>query len=141
MTWERIVSQTLSAYRPSVGEARSLVRAALADLPETARDDAVQCASELAANAVEHSRSSIFRLNVFVSERAVRIEVVDDGTEGTPEVVMAPADATRQRGLWIVSKIGNLEFQHDGGACRAVVELAYEPVTLAGDERRAASPS
>lgn len=86
----------------SVREARSLVRRTLVDWDlGHLEDEAVLVVSELAANALNHARSS-YQVRIYHNPSTVRIEVRDGGA-GTPEP--QPASATREggRGLLLVS--------------------------------------
>ncbi|SHK19034.1 Anti-sigma regulatory factor (Ser/Thr protein kinase) [Nocardiopsis flavescens] len=89
------------------GTVRADLRADLAGFPEDLVEAAVLCASEIAANAVEHTRSGdpdgrVLRA-LFVSEPGVlRLTVVDDGArESSPEI---PLDRTPQE--WLTAERG-----------------------------------
>ena len=88
----------------SVRQARALVRRTL-DQWNLAHleDEATLVVSELAANALNHARSS-YQVRIYHNPSTVRIEVRDGGT-GTPEP--QPASATREggRGLLLVSAL------------------------------------
>jgi CheY-like chemotaxis protein len=65
-------------------------------------DDAVVIASELAANALEHARTS-FDLRLELRDgHVVRVEVTDHGS-GNPEPQIPSVESERGRGLFIVS--------------------------------------
>ena len=85
---------------------RAGLRAILDDCPRA--DDAILCASELAANAAQHSRSRLsggtFTVRATVSQdHHVRIEVQDDGGPWNQGMI----DPTRHHGLDIVRAIAD----------------------------------
>ena len=89
----------------ALGEARAVVLAALAGCP--AAEDAVMCVSELAANAVCHSRSGLasgtFSVAVWrLAHGAVRVAVTDAGSAAEPRVRLPSRSRPRGRGLAIV---------------------------------------
>jgi serine/threonine-protein kinase RsbW len=86
-----------------VGHLRRWLRAALGACP--AVDDAVLLASELAANAIEHSasgRDGNFAVAVHHRSTDVRVEVVDQGGPWLPGDV---SDGLHGRGLVIVGAV------------------------------------
>ena len=110
----------------SVREARSLVRSTLAGWHlEHLHDEACLVVSELAANALNHAKSS-FCVRLRLNPTTVRIEV-GDGGHGTPEP--QPHSATREggRGMLLVAAMSaswGIERTHDGKVVWA--ELARE---------------
>lgn len=83
------LSRTLSAAPSAVGEARALVREFLGAMVRA--QDAELIVSELATNAVLHSRSrdgGTFTLALSLKPGSLRVEVVDGGPPARP----APAD-------------------------------------------------
>jgi serine/threonine-protein kinase RsbW len=85
---------------------RAGLRAILDDCPRA--DDAILCASELAANAAQHSRSRLsggtFTVRATVSQdHHVRIEVQDDGGPWNQGMI----DPTRHHGLDIVRAVAD----------------------------------
>jgi serine/threonine-protein kinase RsbW len=91
---------------------RAGLRAILDDCPRA--DDAILCASELAANAAQHSRSRLsggtFTVRATVSQdHHVRIEVQDDGGPWNQGMI----DPTRHHGLDIVRAVAD-EWGIDG---------------------------
>ena len=101
ITWSR----SFPATRQQVGEARGFLAEILAGRP--AADDAVLCLSELASNAVLHSRSATpgaqFTVRATLKNDQLRVEVSDDGgpwhwPDGTD-------DQHHGRGLAIVSHL------------------------------------
>ena len=82
---------------------RADLRAVLEDCPRT--DDVILCASELAANAAQHSRSRLpggtFTVRVVVSQEHARIEVQDDGGPWNQGMI----DPARHHGLDLVRAV------------------------------------
>src|SRR5579862_7854718 len=83
LVWER----AYPGLPGTVGQVRRDVRAILGPCPETIADDVVLVVSELAANAIRHSRSGlahgtyVVRVSHLVTERVphVWVEVLDQG--------------------------------------------------------------
>ncbi len=95
-----------------IGAVRADLRPVLGDSPRA--DDAILCASELAANAALHSHSNLlggtFTVQAIVSPgRYTRIEVQDNGGPWNQAMV----DPTRHHGLDIVRAIAD-EWGIDG---------------------------
>lgn len=88
------------AAADQVGEARQFVAACLGGTPQTG--DALLCVPELAANAVQHSRSGRpgghFRVRVSRFPGLLRVEVTDEGGQWASR----PPGDTHGRGLAIV---------------------------------------
>jgi anti-sigma regulatory factor (Ser/Thr protein kinase) len=118
----------------SVGEFRHFVVQALASLPPTVVDDGRVVASELASNAVTHSKSKLpggkYTGRVEVGAVDVLIEVVDQGADDSskPEVLVSRGSDEHGRGLFICSMFGQLssEATVDGGR-RTAVRLPLRP--------------
>ncbi len=105
-----IQPSTTSATYPGgtehVSAVRADLRAALHDCPRA--DDVILCASELAANAAQHSRSRLpggtFTVRVAVSRDSfTRIEVEDNGGPWNQGMV----DPARHHGLDIVRALAD----------------------------------
>jgi anti-sigma regulatory factor (Ser/Thr protein kinase) len=98
--------QVFRANARQVGAARAFLAAALTGWP--AADDAVLCLSELASNAIMHSRSrepgGSFTVRAQLDRQRLRVEVADQGgpwdSPGRPS-----ADEQNGRGLLIVSQL------------------------------------
>jgi anti-sigma regulatory factor (Ser/Thr protein kinase) len=98
------VARTYPGMTSYIRAVRADLRGLLGDCP--ALDDVVLCASELATNAVRHSRSGLrggsFTLRVTVARGvSVRVDVQDDGGPWTP----ALAAPDRHHGLDIVGAL------------------------------------
>ena len=112
-----------------IREVRSDIHDLLADCPVT--DDVILCASELATNAIRHSRSGLpggtFTVQVAVlSGTRVRIEVRDQGGRWTP----ALADPDRHHGFDIVGALAAdwaIEGDDSGRAVSAVLCWTPQP--------------
>ncbi|GGS49868.1 ATP-binding protein [Planobispora rosea] len=92
-----------------VGRARRLISAALGR-EHPLYDDCVLLTSELATNAVVHSRSGqggVFTLTVFCSPGGVRVCVQDEGSLSVPCVCHASDEATGGRGLPLVEALAH----------------------------------
>jgi anti-sigma regulatory factor (Ser/Thr protein kinase) len=92
-----------------VAGARSLVTAALGRA-HPLYDDCVLLTSELATNAVLHSRSGedgSFTVSVHTEGPLVRVWVEDDGSAGAPCVCRAGPQATSGRGLPLVEALSH----------------------------------
>jgi len=91
---------------------RAALRAVLQDCPRA--DDAILCASELAANAAQHSRSRLpggtFTVRATVNpDRCATVEVQDNGGPWNQAMI----DPTRHHGLDIVRALAD-EWGIDG---------------------------
>ena len=99
ITWARSFPGTAD----QVGQARRFLAGLLGDCPGAA--DAVLCLSELAANAVQHSRSARpggrFTVRVTRAGGRLRVGVTDDGGPWAPR----PATDGHGRGLLIVRSV------------------------------------
>jgi two-component sensor histidine kinase len=95
-----------AGHPESVRDVRHAVAAHLAGRPALV-DDATLIASELATNAILHSRSvgGFFTVKVTVSAGWCWIECTDDGG---PWVLRGPAQADRMHGLGLVEGIAGL---------------------------------
>ena len=102
ITWAR----TFPAVPAQVAEARRFLASLLEAGPAT--DDAVLCLSELAANAIVHSRSrepgGSFSVRVQVRGQRLRVEVGDEGGPWHTSA-RASADEPSGRGLLIVGRL------------------------------------
>ncbi len=98
--------QVFPADASQVGAARAFLSAILADSP--AADAAVLCLSELATNAITHSRSrepgGSFTVRVQAGGQRVRVEVSDQGGPWHPRGRASTDDQTG-RGLLIVGRL------------------------------------
>lgn len=100
-------TETLPREGESAGRARHLVAASLETwhLTELA-DSAVLVVSELVTNAVQHSRFTSIRVTVTrVTERTVRVAVVDKDRTTLPELRAVGPDAECGRGLAVVDAV------------------------------------
>jgi anti-sigma regulatory factor (Ser/Thr protein kinase) len=89
------------ARADQIARARALVHDCLTDHP--ARDIAVLLVSELATNAIRHSRSKFFASIITrTTANRVRITVIDEGQAGLPHLDSTAADAEDGRGMTIV---------------------------------------
>jgi serine/threonine-protein kinase RsbW len=103
----RMLDATYPGRADQVRLVRADLRAVLAGCPLA--DDVILCASELAANAVLHSRSRLpggnFTVRAAVREHAsVRIEVEDNGG---PWIASRTEDRVRRHGLDIVQALAS----------------------------------
>jgi len=100
LVWSRV----FPAIPAQVREARQFLSAILDGLPTA--DDAILCLSELAANAVIHSRSrepeGHFRVRVQLHGSHLRVEVSD---QGGPWAQSSFSDERNGRGLLIVDQL------------------------------------
>ena len=125
----RTVAWVYPGTAKHVGTVRSHLRALLLDCP--AADDVILCASELATNAVRHSRSGLrgntFTVRVSMAPGvSVRVDVQDDGGTWTP----ALADPDRHHGLDIVGALAvelAVEGDDHGRTVSAVLSWAPKP--------------
>ncbi|GLY86028.1 ATP-binding protein [Actinoallomurus iriomotensis] len=98
---EHVCAAAFTVSADQVARARALVRDHLINHP--AGDTAVLLVSELATNAVCHSRSSFFALTIArTTTDRVRITVIDEGRNGIPYLRNATADTEDGRGMAIV---------------------------------------
>ena len=70
-----------------------------------ARDVAKQLTSELVTNCVRHGAGLTFKLHMKQSEDRLRIEVLDSGSVGSPQVRKAGEADLSGRGLFLVDKL------------------------------------
>jgi anti-sigma regulatory factor (Ser/Thr protein kinase) len=99
---------TFDGVPKSAGEARAWAEERLADEGIDAPDDLDLIVSELATNAIQHTRSGeeggTFSVRLVVHPDRVRVEVRDNGPRGhrTPTLRAATMSAERGRGLALV---------------------------------------
>jgi anti-sigma regulatory factor (Ser/Thr protein kinase) len=122
---------TLPGLRASVPCARRWVSKALTGHPLA--DNARLIITELAANAVKHTRSNAkkhprgrFDVHLFASETDVRIEVTDDGSDTSPAPMAASVNAECWRGLAIVQALATAWGTRPTGARRTVWAELHE---------------
>ncbi len=120
----------LAGGRDQVVRARRLVSAALGrDHP--LHDDCVLLTSELATNAVVHSRSGdggAFTVIVSCSEGLVRIRVQDDGSAEPPCAGHAVPDGAGGRGLPLLDALSDRwGVVREAGRNEVWFELAHKP--------------
>ena len=98
-------SRTFPGRTEQVHEARAFLASLLADSPVV--EDAVLCLSELAANAVQHSKSGgpggTFTVTVALARSGALLVTVDD--RGGPWLRRPDADLDGGRGLLIVGEL------------------------------------
>ncbi|MEW1841697.1 ATP-binding protein [Nonomuraea angiospora] len=125
-------SEDLVARLPGVpsqvARARGLVTAALGrDHP--LYDDAALLTSELATNAILHTRSGAggsFTVTVSSSETAVRVLVSDSGSDGPPCVCRTSAQSTSGRGLPLIEALSHRwGFTREEGTTTVWFELLW----------------
>jgi len=104
ITWAR----TYPAVPAEVAGVRRFLAGLLATSP--AADDAVLCLSELASNAIVHSRSrepgGSFTVRVQLTGQRLRVEVSDQGGPWHPRTRPSP-DEPSGRGLLIVGELAS----------------------------------
>ena len=117
LTCPAIISRTFRARPESVAEARRFLAEFMAGSP--VRPDAVVCLSELATNAISHSRSARrggrFTLTACRAPAVWRVEVHDAGGPWRPS---HNRDGTGHRGLVIVDGLAarwGIESRHRAG--------------------------
>lgn len=105
----RDLAVRLPGVPSQVSRARGLVTAALGrDHP--LYDDVALLTSELATNAVLHTRSGsggMFTVTVSSSETAVRVLVSDAGSDGPPCVCRTSTQSTSGRGLPLIEALSH----------------------------------
>lgn len=119
----RHFEQAFGGAPVTVGRARRFVRQVLAEhcdgaVPAETCDDAAVCVSELAANAVRHTRSGgpdgSYRVVVETGPGGrVHVEVRDQGADGVPRVRPDGAGVECGRGLWMCARLGVLGYSPD----------------------------
>jgi anti-sigma regulatory factor (Ser/Thr protein kinase) len=121
------VARTYPGMTTHIRAVRADLRGLLGDCP--ALDDVVLCASELATNAVRHSRSGLrggtFTMRVTVVRGvSIRIDVRDDGGPWSP----ALADPDRHYGLDIVKALAaELAMSGDDSGRNVTAVLSWFP--------------
>lgn len=128
-------TRRFTGHVDQVRHARRFVAAEIGDRPAT--DVAMLLTSELAANAVLHTRSGdggTFEVGVRLDDATVRVEVSDQGgTAGPRPGTTAPVDdeSASGRGLAIVAGCADRWGQDGGPAGRTVwfeLDLSASPV-------------
>lgn len=119
-----------------VGQVRNWLRSLVPDC--RARDDVLSVASELAANAVQHTRSGSggwFRVQLIVLDhQVIRVTVVDSGGPRTPEAIHEPQHENG-RGLCVVQALSARCGYSGGEDGRQVWAEIPRPGTPAGQAR------
>ena len=114
-----VTAQVFPGEAGQVREARRFLAGALDGCP--AAPDALLCVSELATNAVLHSRSGRpggrFTVRATVQAGSVRVEVAD---EGGPWGHERDGDGQSGRGLLIVGELASRWDRDEGSAGRTV---------------------
>jgi len=114
-----VTAQVFAGDAAQVREARRFLAGVLDGCPAAA--DALLCVSELATNAVLHSRSGRpggrFTVRATVWAGRVRVEVTDEGGRWGHE---RDGDGQSGRGLLIVGELASRWGRDDGGAERTV---------------------
>ncbi len=112
MNTERISRKTTRIFPGTPEQAREARRwldAQLTGCPDAA--DVILCATELVNNAVRHSASGRkggnFHVNLQISDTAIRVEVVDQGSNIKPHLTDAGMDAEHGRGLQLVDALAS----------------------------------
>ncbi|GAA3069753.1 ATP-binding protein [Streptosporangium carneum] len=123
----------LAGSPDQVARARRLISTALGrDHP--LHDDCVLLTSEIATNAVIHSRSGdggTFSVTVSGSAGVVRVSVRDEGSVEAPCVCHTSVDATGGRGLPLLEALAHRwGFEREAGTNRVWFELVLEPALL-----------
>jgi anti-sigma regulatory factor (Ser/Thr protein kinase) len=108
----------------SITEARRFVTSYLRELPPGLVMMAELAASELATNAVRHSRSGqpggMLWVTVTVFDTVVRIAVTDQGGPGDPVIMQAGESAECGRGLQLMAAMVREWGHHPAGNGRTV---------------------
>jgi anti-sigma regulatory factor (Ser/Thr protein kinase) len=121
---ERTTDTTYPGAAEHIREVRADLRTVLGDCPRA--DDVILCASELAANAAQHSRSRLpdgtFTVRATVSpDLYVRIEVEDNGGPWNQGMI----DPTRRHGLDIIRAIAD-EWGIDGDQTNRTIWARFD---------------
>lgn len=116
----------LSGVPSQVSRARELVTAALGR-DDPLYDDVALLTSELATNAILHTRSGSggsFTVSVTSSETGVRVFVVDGGSDGPPCVCRTSTQSTGGRGLPLIEALSHRwGFTREAGSTTVWFEL------------------
>jgi serine/threonine-protein kinase RsbW len=121
---QRTTEATYPGATEHIRSVRADLRAVLDDCPRA--DDVILCASELAANAAQHSRSRLpggtFTVRTVVrSDLYARIEVQDDGGPWNQGMI----DPTRHHGLDLVRAVAD-EWGIDGDPSSRTVWARFD---------------
>ncbi|MGP3910580.1 ATP-binding protein [Nonomuraea sp. 10N515B] len=128
----RDLTVRLPGIPSQVSRARGIVMAALGrDHP--LYDDVVLLTSELATNAILHTRSGAggsFTVAVTHSDSAVRVCVSDAGSDGPPCVCRTSTQATSGRGLPLIEALSHRwGFTREAGSTTVWFELLQARMT------------
>jgi serine/threonine-protein kinase RsbW len=110
-----LVRQVFPGHAAQVRHARKFVAAALSDCPVA--DTAVLLASELATNAVIHSRSGtggMFEVSVWRGPSSAGVAVSDGGSQASPSPGDAGSDRESGYGLLLVATLSG-HWGYSGG--------------------------
>ncbi|GAA3022234.1 ATP-binding protein [Streptosporangium longisporum] len=123
----------LAGLPEQVARARRLVSATLGrDHP--LHDDCVLLTSEIATNAVVHSRSAdggTFTVTVTCSVTGVRVSVQDEGSGEVPCACRASSDATGGRGLPLLEALAHRwGLVRETGSNEVWFELVLQPARM-----------
>lgn len=125
--------ETRFAGEPAqVAQVRRWTRQVLAEarFPGDLADDVLICVSELAGNAVKHTRSGQpggkFTVIVETRPAGVRVEVLDQGSADgcRPEVLLGGGESGR--GLWVCAVLGVVTCTVTESGCRVSVDLPHD---------------
>lgn len=135
-------AETFPAQPEQVRQARKSLARSMDGCP--AAEDAIACLSELAANAVTHSRSAqpggTFTVRAGLTPAGrLRVEVTD---QGGPWTQSAPTDGQHGRGLLIVRQLArDVGISSDNHTSRTVWFELTCPCGIPPGTRRGAHPS
>jgi anti-sigma regulatory factor (Ser/Thr protein kinase) len=123
-----VTDQIFPGVPVSVADFRRFVVQALAGLPQGLVEGGCLVASELATNAVTHSRSKLpggkYLGRVEIGIDAVLIEVVDQGADDSaPEVLVGESTDEHGRGLFLCAAYGQLSTEITPGGRRTAARL------------------
>jgi serine/threonine-protein kinase RsbW len=104
--WGRPKRRMFPGRPDQVRQARRFVARALDGCPVA--DDAILCTSELAVNTLHHTKTATggtFEVIIWRAQRAVRIAVVDNGSDTMPAALPLLTHETSGRGLALVQSL------------------------------------
>ncbi len=122
---DRLLTRSFAADRGAPGQARLALRALTGHVGRERCEDVRLLVSELVTNSLRHTGTSGIRLEVWASDRVIRVEVADDGDGFDVPGAPVPGDASGW-GLFMVDRLADDWGVDSGTQTRVWFELSRE---------------